>query len=288
LKMNFRSRAYRKVFWIMAGVWLLLPALGALAALPAGAPPAAAQVGPYNVCVESVGRVLDFTQPPENQSFTFVTLSIEGQPEAVERLLENTQDPAATDNSQKRLTFQEIRLPSRSAPAGRKGAVKTPVQVWFSAADPKATALQSFSASLVCYEKKENLRIDFLSVAGEEFSSRPLNGLILKPTVMGPQEDPRGEHYEVQVEVRDSGEKPDQTERWENEQIELIDAEGQPKTALSTARTYQYDESGKIAARTIAATFPLPTRPPRGLRYRVEHLLGVQALPYRFENLPLP
>jgi hypothetical protein len=265
----------------------LILVLQVLPALAGEAGPPAVNLGPYVVSVEAVGRLLDLTQSPCNQAEAFISLSIEGKPEALGRLLEMAQEPEATDDRQKRLVFQEIRFPPPpAAEPGRKTA-KIPVEVWFSGSDRSADGLESFSASLVSYEKKESLRLDFIQVAGEEPQSQNLDGLMITPTFTGRQESGGSAVYEVKLEVKASPEA-DSATQWRNEQVELIDVEGQPKAPLSTSRTYRYDESGKVIAKTITAAFALPARPPRGVRYRVERLRGVQTQSYRFENLPLP
>ncbi|NIM05220.1 MAG: hypothetical protein GTO55_03920 [Armatimonadetes bacterium] len=268
-------------------VWIPVLILQMLAAFPAAAAPATTEVGPYTVCLESVGHVLDLTKPAGTQMSAFISLSIQGETEALEHLLEMAQEPEATDDRENSLVFQQIRLPARFTPNGSLPTT-IPIEVWFSDMAPAAESLKSFSASLVCYEKKESLRLDFICVAEEEFCGQSLEGLVITPTFVGQKEDAEEKPYQVEVEIRSSKQEPDAATQWRNEQVELIDADGQPKAALSISRTYQYDENGKIAARTITATFATPSHPPRGVRYRVERILGVQTLPYQFEDLPLP
>jgi len=261
----------------------------AFSLLPCLAEPPTAKAGPYTVSIESVARVMDFTQPPESRAFTLINLQIEGAAEVLGRVLEAVQEPAASDDQKNQLALCQVLFPGRTPPAeGRRPAVKMAVQVWFSAASRAATALAAFSAHVVCYEKKDSLRVDFLSVAGEKPSPQALDGLLIAADFLGPQESPSGKVYQVKVEVKVLPEKPDPSVQWANEQVELIDAEGQPRAALSTSRSYQYDESGRIIARTISAAFAFFQQPPRGLRYRVDRLRGVQTFPYHFENLPLP
>ena len=76
--------------------------------------------------------------------------------------------------------------------------------------------------------------------------------------------------------------------QWVNEQVQLIDAEGKVISPLSTSRTYQYDDTGQVSARSIIAQFAEPQRPPRGVRYRADRLSGIETFPYFFEGLPLP
>ncbi len=247
------------------------------------------QAGPYTVKLESTARVLDFAQPEENRARTLVTLSIEGPAEAMGRLSEIALEPAAADDQGSKLVFQQVNIVEKPAALEpRQPSARVAAQVWFSAADAGASALEVFSASLVSYEKKEGLRVDFLSVAGEKPAARSLEGLTLSPEFLGVQEARSGKVYQVKVEVKGPAEKSADSLQWTNEQVELIDAEGQPKAALSTTRTYRYDEAGQAIARTITATFTYSPRSPRGFRYRVERLQGVQTRPYRFENVALP
>jgi YD repeat-containing protein len=257
-----------------------------LATLPCRAEPPSVSAGPYTVSVESVARILDLTQPAENQACTVLNLSIAGAPAQLDRILEAMQDPAATDNLGGKLSLRQIAFPK--AAEARQPATGTAVQVWFSGASAMALSLENFSANLVCYEKRENLKVDFLSVAGEKPSAQTLDNILIAPEVPIIQQSSAGKRYRVKVDITLPQPTSDPASQWINEQMELIDFEGQPQTALSTSRTYQYDANGQVTGRTITAIFPNPAQPPRGIRYRVDHLNGVQTISYAFEKLPLP
>jgi len=268
---------------------LCIVVLISLLALPCAAEAPSFSAGPYNVSVESVARILDLTQPAENQACTVLNLSITGAPAQLDRILEAMQDPAATDNLGGKLSLRQIAFPKAAhAAEARQPAAGTAVQVWFSGANAGATSLENFSANLVCYEKRENLKVDFLSVAGEKPSAQTLDNILIAPEVPIIQQSSAGKRYRVKVDITLPQPTSDPASQWINEQMELIDFEGQPQTALSTSRTYQYDANGQVTGRTITAIFPNPAQPPRGIRYRVDHLNGVQTISYAFEKLPLP
>jgi hypothetical protein len=261
----------------------------ALVALPCAAEAPSVSAGPYTVSVESVARILDLTQPAENQACTVLNLSIAGAPAQLDRILEAMQDPAATDNLGGKLSLRQIAFP-KAAPAAEvlPPAGGTAVQVWFSGASAGAVSLENFSTNLVCYDKRENLKVDFLSVAGEKPSAQTLDNLLIAPEVPIIQQSSAGKRYRVKVDITLLQPTPDPASQWTNEQMELIDFEGQPQTALSTSRTYRYDTNGQVTGRTLTALFLNPAQPPRGIRYRVDHLHGVQTISYAFQKLPLP
>ena len=272
---------------------LLIVLLIIFAIPPVWAGPAPTRVGPYTVLVESVGRVLDFTQSSGSQRFVVVTLAIEGPAEAMSRVLEKVQDPAAVDDQQRNLQFQQVCFPPRlSAQESRRSPTRSSIQVWFLAPPDSSSSLADFSASLVCYEKKERLSAEFVNLAGEQPSAQSLDSLSLTTDFLGPQEGRTGKTYQVRVEVKVAPESSTSSAEWEkqwaNEQVELIDADGAVKLPITSSRTYQYGDNGQVIGEIIIASFELPARPPRGVRYQVDRVRGVQTLPYRFEELPLP
>jgi len=260
-----------------------------LAALPCAAEAPSVGAGPYTVSVESVARILDLTQPAANQACTALNILISGAPAQLDRILEAMQNPAATDNLGGKLSLRQIAFPKAAhTTEARPPAAGTAAQVWFSGASAGAASLDNFSANLVCYEKRENLKVDFLSVAGEKPFAQSLDNLLIAPEVPIVQQTSAGKRYRVKVGITLLQPKADAATQWTNEQMELIDFEGKPQTALSTSRTYQYDTNGQVTGRTLTALFPNPAQPPRGIRYRVDHLHGVQTISYAFQKLPLP
>jgi|GEM_PF-5159466 len=240
------------------------------------------KAGPYEIRVIGISRQIDLT-PPEPAAATALTLTVTAPPEALDKLLEAAREPEATDDLGNRLIFQEIRIPEYSGSG-------LSFQILLSPAAAESTRLKQFRSHLVCFDKKTDLRLDFLCVAGEKLAGRNLEYLVINPELIGLQEivKGKGKVYLVKAEVQFTGQKPDPAISWRNEAVELIDAEGRPRGALSTSRSFKYDNKGQMTAIVITAAFPPPAQSPRGLRYRVEKLQGVQAFDYVFENLPLP
>jgi hypothetical protein len=243
------------------------------------------KAGPYEIHLQAIARLLDLTPPDKSTASTALTLCLQAPQETLDKLLDAAQEPAAMDEAGNVLSLQEIRFP-QDRPAG-SGLT---LQILLSPADPAATRLKRFTAHLVCFDKKESLRLDFLSVAGEKLASQNLDYLTINPELVGPQEVAKGKVklYLVKVEVQFPAQRPDPSASWRNEQVELIDADGRPRSALSTSRSFKYDDQGQMRSMIMTAGFPLPAQPPRGLRYRVERLRGVQVFDYVFNNLPLP
>jgi hypothetical protein len=272
------TRYFKYGFGLLILGLLLCPPLSAFAEPKVKA-------GPYEIHLNGIARQLDLTPADQPAAATVLTLAIKAPPEAMERLLEAAQEPAAIDDLENSLTLQEIRFPDDQA-----AGPDVTFQILLSPAAAGATRLKQFRAHLLCFEKKENLRLDFLCVSGERLAGRNLDYLIISPELIGPQEISKGKGkvYLVKVEVQFPIQKPDPSMSWRNELVELIDADGRPRSALSTSRSFKYDNKGRVTAIVITAGFAPPAQSPRGLRYRVERLQGVQAFDYAFENLPLP
>lgn len=273
---------------LAVAVLLLLTTLPALAAAPAKT------VGPYTVTVESVGRMVDYTQPPASQGCTVVNLLVAGTPDAMGRLVDTAQDPVALDSQGTKLVLQQIRFPERLPSVGPRPA-KLQAQVWFSCPNPSADSLQRFTGSLVLYDRKDSYTLNFINVTSEKLGSQSAAGVTVAPEFLGPQDTPDGKVFRVRADVKlparpaaSPAAPQDFEKQWANEQLELIDGDGQPMTALATSRSYKYGDKNQIVGAVITASFALPPIPPRGLRYRVEQVQGLRTLPYRFDNLPLP
>jgi hypothetical protein len=264
-------------------LWILLLLL--FSPLPGRAEPVV-KAGAYEIHLQTVARLLDLTPSDKPAPATSLTLSLQAPPEALGKLLEAAQEPQAIDDLGNVLTLQEIRYPEDKQP----GPEGNTLQILLSPADRAATRLKQFTAHLVCFDKKESLHLDFLSVAGEKLAGQDLDYLSIHPELVGPREVTKGKGkvYLVKVEVQFPAQPPDPSVSWRNEQVELIDAEGRPQSALSTSRSFKYDDKGQMLVMVMTAAFPLPAKSPRGLRYRVERLQGVQVFDYVFNNLPLP
>jgi hypothetical protein len=244
------------------------------------------KAGPYEIHLIGIARQLDLTPTDQPAATTALTLTIKASPEAMEKLLEVAQEPTATVDTGETLTFQEIHFPNDAmVTPGRRE-----FQVLLTPAPVTARGLKQFTAHLQCFDKKESLRLDFLCVAGEKLASQNLDYLVISPELLGPQNlgKGKGKLYLVKVAVQSPDKRPDPTVSWRNEQVELIDTDGQPRRALSTSRSFKYDDQGEMTTMIMTASFALPAQPPRGLRYRVERLLGMQDFSYTFEDLPLP
>jgi YD repeat-containing protein len=266
-------------------LFILIMLLSSL--LPLWAAPPSVKVGAYTITVENVARALDLTQLADKQACTVITLSINAPAEAMGRLLETIQQPTCNDDLGSVLLLREVRVIGKTIDS-RTAPVKTVLQVWLSPVGNGSTEISDFSASIQSYEKREPVRLDFLSVADELPASQSLEGMTVVPEFVGPKTVANGKVYQIRLDIRSGPDKTAPAPLLSNEQIELIDAEGQPKSALSTQRSYKYDDEGKVTGRTITATFALPAQAPRGVRYRADRLRGVESWPYHFENLPLP
>ena len=271
---------------------IIIAMLPMLAMLPPVERPQAVEAGPYHLEVESVGQVLDFTRPVEERLGTVIDLAVSAEGEELGKLLEVAHNPTVCDESGNGLAFQQIRYPENSTATDGKGKVsKIRLQLWFAA--PRTfygenSCLRDLKASLLRYEKRETVWMDFLSVAGEEPGGQTYESLRIKPRLRRTEE--RGRRLlEVTLDIRPARESGfDPSVHWMNEQVELIDAQGVAVQAIATARTYEYDGEGKMTGRKITAQFTEPKGAARGVRFRAERLSGMETLEYKFEYLPLP
>lgn len=257
-------------------------------ALAAGAAVATAPkitVGPYAVGVERVARLRELEQPPGLQGRTCLVVFVEGRsPEAVERVVDLCRDPAAVDDGRTRLTFQQVSPAPARVPARNRRCA----EVTFSGSGFGATRIATFDGTLVWYESKRPYNFELSTQSGDAVESL---GVKLSLESVAPGRDTADKGYLlVKLLLRPARGEDSTAEEWQDERLALERADGTSVTPSSIAHQYQYDADKHLVGITLTGYFD-PDLDPRTisrLRYTVTRLIGLRALPYRFQNLPLP
>ena len=255
-----------------------------LAAVVAAAEAPRQVVGAYSVGVERVARVRDLERPVGMQARTTITVFVEAKtPEELERVVDMCREPTASDDTRHKLSLCQT-TPGASARKHRKY-----LEVSFTGTRLGATQLREFQGALVCYESKRPYQFEVGASPGEE---EELSGTRLSVEFLGPGRDDAGKECLV-LRLALSfprGEAAPAVEEWQDHKLVVVDGEGSPAAPFSVAHQYQYDGNRRLTGIGITGYFDLALagRDPQAVQYSVQQLVGLQALSYRFANLPLP
>jgi len=272
----------RRAAWLA----VCLALLAVMRAVGAPVPVPRLAIGPYALGVERVARVRELERPVGQQVRTAFVLWVEAKTtEDLDKVIELCRDPAAADDVQRSpLTFTTV------GPCGQARKLRRYAEVVFSGVGAGATRIRYLQGTLVYYEGRRHYALEAAAEPGETAET---GGVKLNVASAGPGQDDTGkERLVVRLELSflNPAERAWSAEEWQGEALSLLDSGGVVSEPLSSTHQYRYDAQRRLSGVSITAYFEtLPEgRLPAELRYRVDRLTGLKALPYRFDNLSLP